>query len=503
MKSGGLPRLVPFSLPSCKRVSLRAHPLPFLKRVTLATSPWLCRPHFCSSPSFSTHTNGVNEDTEDGGPKPDEHFRHSQLNSMFRWLNERGPAFEVDPHRVQFLEQPSQFLDRLEEGIKQAQHRVVLSALYLGTSSPQVDRLMAALHSACRANSQLQVHLHFDHCRSTRDPKGLEELHRLQAAFPERVKVTLFQVPAPLWWQWGHRLVPSPRFKEVFGLSHIKAFLFDDDLILSGANLSTDYFTDRKDRYMVMEQAPALAHFFSRLMETVGDLSWHLDPRSKQVESNALLPKEEANRRLSSLLRDSSRLHPLPSSSSPPLNKQKGGATWVLPTLQMAPFGIRHDEEITSFLFRGSCDSSPSPPLSTFHISSAYLNFTERYTQDLLHFPSQQRTKQSIEILTAAPEANSFFGGSGVARHITHCYTCLERALFERIRSAGLENSIRLYEWQQGGPSSKKWTYHAKGLWLSPSPSSSSARVTILGSPNFGNLLLLCPLALLSSSLLL
>lgn len=37
-----------------------------------------------------------------------------------------------------------------------------------------------------------------------------------------------------------------PRVNEVIGVSHVKAYIFDDDVIISGANLSSDYFTVRQ-----------------------------------------------------------------------------------------------------------------------------------------------------------------------------------------------------------------------------------------------------------------
>lgn len=46
---------------------------------------------------------------------------------------------------------------------------------------------------------------------------------------------------------WRHRCrVLPPRVNEVIGVQHIKAYVFDDDVIMSGANLSNDYFTKRQ-----------------------------------------------------------------------------------------------------------------------------------------------------------------------------------------------------------------------------------------------------------------
>ena len=37
--------------------------------------------------------------------------------------------------------------------------------------------------------------------------------------------------------------------REIFGLHHMKLYIFDNDVMISGANLSESYFTTRIDRY--------------------------------------------------------------------------------------------------------------------------------------------------------------------------------------------------------------------------------------------------------------
>ena len=41
------------------------------------------------------------------------------------------------------------------------------------------------------------------------------------------------------------RKVLPQRWNEIVGLQHCKVYIFDDSVIISGANLSSDYFTDR------------------------------------------------------------------------------------------------------------------------------------------------------------------------------------------------------------------------------------------------------------------
>jgi CDP-diacylglycerol--glycerol-3-phosphate 3-phosphatidyltransferase len=50
-----------------------------------------------------------------------------------------------------------------------------------------------------------------------------------------------------------HSWIPSP-LDEVAGVFHIKAYIIDDQLVLSGANLSEEYFQDRQDRYLLFDQ---------------------------------------------------------------------------------------------------------------------------------------------------------------------------------------------------------------------------------------------------------
>uniref|UniRef100_A0A1B0BLK9 CDP-diacylglycerol--glycerol-3-phosphate 3-phosphatidyltransferase n=1 Tax=Glossina palpalis gambiensis TaxID=67801 RepID=A0A1B0BLK9_9MUSC len=48
------------------------------------------------------------------------------------------------------------------------------------------------------------------------------------------------------------RWIP-PRWNELLGLQYMKIYLCDDAVLISGANLSNDYFTNRQDRYILIE----------------------------------------------------------------------------------------------------------------------------------------------------------------------------------------------------------------------------------------------------------
>ncbi len=61
-------------------------------------------------------------------------------------------------------------------------------------------------------------------------------------------------------------------------MQHIKAYVFDDTLLLSGANLSNAYFSNRQDRYLRVRGQPHLAAFVRQAVQTVSRLSYKLLP---------------------------------------------------------------------------------------------------------------------------------------------------------------------------------------------------------------------------------
>lgn len=56
----------------------------------------------------------------------------------------------------------------------------------------------------------------------------------------------------------------------------MKLYIFDDTLVISGANLSNDYFTNRQDRYYVIKDKN-LTDFYCGLVKKVQSFSLQLD----------------------------------------------------------------------------------------------------------------------------------------------------------------------------------------------------------------------------------
>ena len=53
------------------------------------------------------------------------------------------------------------------------------------------------------------------------------------------------------------------QLQETLATQHTKVYLADDQLILSGANLETAYFTNRQDRYIQVDTTLLQARFYT------------------------------------------------------------------------------------------------------------------------------------------------------------------------------------------------------------------------------------------------
>lgn len=178
------------------------------------------------------------------------------------------------------------------------------------------------------------------------------------------------------------------------------------------ANLSADYFTNRQDRYIEIKNCEPLADYFHGLVSIVRSFSLHLQPDNSTTTSKtfAVHPtkgfdggrkfKAEAGKRVSQYLLRQKEENPFYDSSRT-LNQQFD--TWVIPLVQMFPFGIRQDEFITSELLRSASQGN------MLFLASGYFNLTRKYVEILL------KSSAKWEILTAHPTVNGFYEAKGVA----------------------------------------------------------------------------------------
>ncbi|KAJ1633109.1 hypothetical protein T492DRAFT_904481 [Pavlovales sp. CCMP2436] len=437
-----------------------------------------------------------------------------------------GPRLCLRAASVTLLASPAAFYEALLEGARGSRRRVNLAALYLGTG--ELERALAnelvatARGGVGRAPARVSVLL--DRNRACRTEASglcsvdlLVPLVRLGAEAGGGAEVRLFRAPALR----GAALLLPPRLIEAVGVQHVKAFVFDDEVLLSGANLSSDYFTNRQDRYMRIRGEQAVADFFDSLLHAVGECSYRLrlapqtraDATEQEKVAGAreragagvargeawamrcgleLVPPEAAPatgsagealvRRLARVLAAAPR-EPLLDSESSAGAADAAADTWLVPTVQLGGAGLRSDQLACEALYALAAEEG-----GTLSLSSPYLNLSARALGALAGggMPAAAGSGGSsapepavcrsgvgalagvgrVELLTAHSSANGFFGSRGLARHLPLAYAVLEReALAQLCKRAPRLREVALRLWLRPG-----WTFHAKGLWYAPAP---------------------------------
>lgn len=360
---------------------------------------------------------------------------------------------------VEVLARPVDFYNRLVEGVRGAHSRIVLSSLYVGSGKLE-EHLIDALQETCRNNrdNTFRSTILLDYTRGTRGQRNsLQMLLPWKQSAPDSTNFFLYHSPDL---RGVLRHLPPP-FNETIGLTHLKVYIFDDELILSGANLSHDYFTARQDRYVVFRDA-RLADFFAALVDTVGRVSFAVDGAGTPVCRDLALHPFHGSR---------SAITAAVQAGVAQLLSQYGagsgaGDTAVFPLVQMGPFGIRHDEAVTLELLRGLSAGW------AVHLATGYFNLVEKYLAAII------ASQAACRIATAAPEANGFLGARGIMGHIPAAYTFIAAKFLERVAAAGRQN-VALHEYARPG-----WTFHAKGLWAACDGALPS--LMLVGSPNYG-----------------
>lgn len=95
----------------------------------------------------------------------------------------------------------------------------------------------------------------------------IEILMNLSKKYPNNFNVYLCSgEPQKPYNMWSHYINNNKLLKsigEICSVHHIKLCLFDNTVILTGANLSYDYFTNRYDRYILFQNQAQICNFLS------------------------------------------------------------------------------------------------------------------------------------------------------------------------------------------------------------------------------------------------
>eukprot|EP01114_Cavostelium_apophysatum_P002716 TRINITY_DN12400_c0_g1_i1.p1 TRINITY_DN12400_c0_g1~~TRINITY_DN12400_c0_g1_i1.p1 ORF type:complete len:490 (-),score=101.35 TRINITY_DN12400_c0_g1_i1:264-1733(-) len=452
--------------------------------------------HSCILSSFSARrTTSITTNFLRSCKSPNRHFTStstgtSSLNEVLFGLHpvyrDWGPHFAAENNQISFLLTPEKYLSYIKQGISKSKNRIVISTLYLGTGK-QEKELVDLLLEAKSKNPGLKITILLDYLRGTRLEDSQKNSVQLllpllttkDETTPSDVSILFYHTP--LLGGLLKKVIP-PRVNELFGVQHTKIFVFDNDVMITGANMSETYFTTSQDRYLTVRGHPKLADFFDRLVETLGRLSFALN------SSGELKLKDFADCPNPTLFRESFEEFAMEtlqdfffkydeSNTSP--SELAPGSTLLFPTVQMGSCNITYDEDVITELMT----IVSQHPEAHIYLSSPYLNLTGDYKKIILN------SKAKVDVVTASMKTNRFHNAKGFSALVPSMYAAAALQLESEI-SKMTERLVSIWEYDR-----KDWTFHGKGMWcVLPEDATASARdspsnlpsICVIGSGNFG-----------------
>ncbi|KAF2669059.1 phosphatidylglycerophosphate synthase [Microthyrium microscopicum] len=406
----------------------------------------------------------------------------SALGGLISELDHLSPRFEVKPNQIEIIRGPVEFYEVLKAKISTAKRRIYLSTLYIGKTEHE---LIETIIKALRSNSELKLSILTDALRGTREtpnPSCASLLAPLIAEFgSDRVEIRMFHTPNLT----GLRKAAVPkRINEGWGLQHMKLYGIDDEVILSGANLSEDYFTNRQDRYHIFKSS-AITDYFSNIHGAICSLSFNILPTKDDQQYSMTWPstnpapsplesprefRKASTTLLSPLLNPKSTPSPLAASS-----------TAIYPLLQFTPL-LTPDSSTELPALTAILQSLATSQLAgaSWTFTAGYFNMTPPIRRLLLATNPSHGT-----VIAASPFANGFYQSRGVSGMLPDAYTLLSARFVAAVRRANLASRITLKEWRRGTVNAPGgWSYHAKGLWVTLAGEDAPS-VSLVGSSNY------------------
>ena len=295
--------------------------------------------------------------------------------------------------------------------------------------------------------------------------------------FQDSCRVSLYHTPEL---RGIVKAVLPGKFNETIGVQHTKVCVFDNDVCISGANLSNDYFSQRQDRYILIKDVPKLAKYFEELVDSISSFSFDLGeisgnnskaPSYKLDKTPGSIHPYEGNyeefigsahRRVKSFLNQQKKDNQLSYDKQREVflevnneDEQKSvneSDTWVFPSVQMGNIRIFQDEQLTSKFL----DNTGRDPASRIVFGTGYFNLTDEYMNKIIN-----QSKAKFNIICAHPKANSFFNAPFPLYGVPFAYTFIANHFLNLCKKAGASNRIQMFEYQK-----PDWTFHAKGNFM-------------------------------------
>ena len=336
---------------------------------------------------------------------------------------------------------PSEFSTTLKDKIKTS-NEIILSALYIGSDKEAlelIDCLISRLSDQTKPTPKITIIL--DYSRTLRIPTNVSiTFQKLLNNYSSNKSIYLFKMP-----QSSSYL--SHNINEILGVYHNKYYLFDNTVILSGANLSCEYLTNRQDRYILFDVNKSQNSITANLSNNTDLITWLkaytmvVIKYCYQLRPDLSITKPEVTD-MTNLTTELN--HLLYTTSSPPQpvvipytlpytpkcanssndnsienqSAQPATTVYLVPLVQFAPIGIQQESTSLTAYFNNLFGHNSDPSAASGYkvdvtLSSPYPS----YPDELLHALVAHRspTTTTATTVTTADTTGSKGGGMSVA----------------------------------------------------------------------------------------
>ena len=386
--------------------------------------------------------------------------------------------------------EPGEYYQHLRESVRRSSRNIVLSALYLG-NGPLESALLDDLQAALSQHKELQVTLLLDYHRSNRvdahpDQHSLQRMRRINEAYPHRFKVYLYRVPQTA---FATKIIElflnifqkNSVIHEVLGVYHCKYCIFDDQVVVTGANLSNEYFTNRQDRYYCIDHK-ATSHVtndIGNMHRFLTSFTTIIKEFSYSINGNSTIPpKRSEHKQMRQQLEEL-----LISYKQEKIeNNYDKNHTIFIPCIQHAQLNVTGEStNILSLLDQLDILFHNKTPYELL-LTSAYPSFMPSMVSSIISLVRRQVLSQVV-LLIPTESTHGFHKATGIKALIPKMHKEAINEVVNKLTSSNGESSLRIQYYNR-----PQWSYHAKGIWLlSPLDKTLSLPFfTYIGSSNFG-----------------
>lgn len=351
-------------------------------------------------------------------------------------------SIAIDQASVQVLHDAAAFKSQLLTQIEQAQKRIVLCSLYLQNDEAGQE-ILTALYEAKRSRPTLQIEVFVDWHRGQRGLIGEEKIpgkvagnaawYQLQSQANQEA-IPIYGVPV--------------QTRELFGVLHLKGFIFDDTVLYSGASINNVYLGQfekyRHDRYWLIRNAQ-LADSMSRWIRES-----FLRSAAVQRLDQLQIPSTQSLRADIRQFREQLKKDNYHIEHGVPIDTQ--------PNLAMTPIvGIGNHNRLNRYI----CQLIASAKTEIW-ICTPYFNFPAHITKEI-----NRALKRGVRvhIVVGDKRANDFFIPPEQEFKAISCLPYLYEMNLRRFAKKHADDiaatRLQVHLWQDG-----ENTYHLKGIWI-------------------------------------